>query len=183
MAVVTWSSLLKIIVPADGNVALLTVRVPTRFARQAPEEKVIVLVSVEPPVTPKSSVAPFWTAMEEVPMEPVVKTKSLPLVTVIAPIALVPVARFSKRSLPPVVSPPPPLIVPVSCNVFPDIVITPPPLLIVMLLAVDQPVDPLVSSVPPLAKIIPPLPRFLLPEASLRLLTDIVPALIVVLPM
>ena len=115
MGVVTWSSWLKIIVP-DGDVtlAVLTVNVPARLARQEPEANVIVLRGMVLAPVLKSTVAPFWAVIEELPIELVLNTKSRPLFTVIPPITLLPDARFRIRSFPPVVSPVPPLIVPVK---------------------------------------------------------------------
>ena len=115
MAVVVESSSLNRIKPALANVALvvLNVRVPCRFDNPAPLSKTTVFVSVLVALMSISSVAPFLTVILEPLMFPSwFCTKSRPLLTVMAPIALLPVARFKIRSFPPVENPPPPVMVP-----------------------------------------------------------------------
>ena len=87
--VVTWSSWLKIIVPAAGKVtlAVLTVNVPLRLARQEPEANVIVLAGVA--AYWKSRVAPLliWSTAE-LAIAFALLTNSRPLFTVMVPMVL-----------------------------------------------------------------------------------------------
>src|ERR1022692_4060996 len=110
MAVPTTSSWLKIIVPAVGNVtlAVLTVNVPTRLARQEPDANVMVLAGVA--LYWKSRVAPLLTwSTAELAIALALLTNRRPLVTVMVPMVLLPLPGARIRSLPPLVRPPPPL--------------------------------------------------------------------------
>ena len=107
----TASSALKILVP-EARVTLVATKVPKRLASPPPLLSTTLLVSVlVAALIAKSRVPAFTVTVDPLMLAKVLKTKTRPLLIVMAPMLLVlRAARLRITSLPAVTSPPPPVI-------------------------------------------------------------------------